>query len=162
MPIPKEIIDNSEGNKLVSFLNNALRENPKTKLDIARVLGLINMEKPRQIVLITADEWKYALFQTVKAEMETTRDVGEIHKAIMLTSLKQHGQDIFKMVPKIVNSLPPHIPQPEQEYSALNETAAYLSEAFGGAEVMVKRFGEVKGEQKAKSAMPGKPAILVK
>jgi superfamily II DNA or RNA helicase len=35
MPIPKEIIDNGEGNKLVSFLNNALKENPKTKFDIA-------------------------------------------------------------------------------------------------------------------------------
>jgi len=35
MPIPKEIIDNSEGNKLVSFLNDTLKENPKTRLDIA-------------------------------------------------------------------------------------------------------------------------------
>jgi len=35
MPIPKEIIDNSEGNKLVSFLNNVLKETPKTNLDIA-------------------------------------------------------------------------------------------------------------------------------
>jgi hypothetical protein len=35
MPIPKEIIDNSEGNKLVSFLNNVLKENPKTNFDIA-------------------------------------------------------------------------------------------------------------------------------
>ncbi len=30
MPIPKEIIDNSEGNKLVSFLNETLKENPNT------------------------------------------------------------------------------------------------------------------------------------
>ena len=35
MSIPKEIIDNSEGNKLISFLNNTLKENPKTKFDIA-------------------------------------------------------------------------------------------------------------------------------
>ena len=35
MPIPKEIIDNSEGNKLISFLNNTLKEDPKTKFDIA-------------------------------------------------------------------------------------------------------------------------------
>jgi len=35
MPIPKEIIDNSEGNKLISFLNNTLKETPKTKFDIA-------------------------------------------------------------------------------------------------------------------------------
>ncbi|MDD2666719.1 MAG: helicase-related protein [Methanocellales archaeon] len=35
MPIPKEIIDNSEGNKLVGFLNNVLKENPKTNFDIA-------------------------------------------------------------------------------------------------------------------------------
>ncbi|PIV68277.1 MAG: hypothetical protein COS08_07025 [Euryarchaeota archaeon CG01_land_8_20_14_3_00_38_12] len=35
MQIPKEIIDNSEGNKLVSFLNEVLRSNPNTNLDIA-------------------------------------------------------------------------------------------------------------------------------
>lgn len=35
MPIPKEIIDNGEGNNLVNFLNNTLKENPKTKFDIA-------------------------------------------------------------------------------------------------------------------------------
>ena len=35
MPIPKEIIDNSEGNKLVGFLNERLEENPKTKFDVA-------------------------------------------------------------------------------------------------------------------------------
>ncbi|MBU4266495.1 MAG: hypothetical protein KKE96_04635 [Candidatus Altiarchaeota archaeon] len=48
MPIPKEIIDNSEGNKLVSFLNDALKENPKTKFDVAtaffniRAFAMIN------------------------------------------------------------------------------------------------------------------------
>ncbi|MEM3907400.1 MAG: hypothetical protein QXZ17_11155, partial [Nitrososphaerota archaeon] len=35
MPLQKEIIDNSEGNKLVGFLNSALKENAKTNLDIA-------------------------------------------------------------------------------------------------------------------------------
>jgi len=35
MPFPREIIDNSEGNKLVGFLNDSLSENPKTRLDIA-------------------------------------------------------------------------------------------------------------------------------
>ncbi len=35
MPIQNEIIDNSEGNKLLTFLNNALKENPSTNFDIA-------------------------------------------------------------------------------------------------------------------------------
>ena len=35
MPLQKEIIDNSEGNKLVSFLNSTLKENANTNLDIA-------------------------------------------------------------------------------------------------------------------------------
>ncbi|NVM53144.1 MAG: hypothetical protein HWN66_05535 [Candidatus Helarchaeota archaeon] len=35
MPIPKEIIDNSEGNKLVTFLNEILKENSNTNFDIA-------------------------------------------------------------------------------------------------------------------------------
>jgi SNF2 family DNA or RNA helicase len=35
MPIPKEIIDNSEGNKLVSFLKDTLKDAPKSNLDIA-------------------------------------------------------------------------------------------------------------------------------
>ena len=35
MSIPKQIIDNSNGNTLVSFLNLMLQENPDTNLDIA-------------------------------------------------------------------------------------------------------------------------------
>src|SRR3989344_38514 len=35
MPLQKEIIDNSEGNKLITFLNQVLKENPKTNLDVA-------------------------------------------------------------------------------------------------------------------------------
>jgi superfamily II DNA or RNA helicase len=35
MPIPKEIIDNSEGNRLVSFLKDSLQDIPKSNLDIA-------------------------------------------------------------------------------------------------------------------------------
>ncbi len=35
MFIPKEIIDNSDGNKLVSFLNAVLKQNPETNFDIA-------------------------------------------------------------------------------------------------------------------------------
>jgi len=35
MPIPPQIIDNSEGNTLVSFLNLVLKENANANLDIA-------------------------------------------------------------------------------------------------------------------------------
>ncbi|MFW6174025.1 MAG: phospholipase D-like domain-containing protein, partial [Elusimicrobiota bacterium] len=35
MSIPKEIIDNSEGNKLVTFLNDILKENSNANFDIA-------------------------------------------------------------------------------------------------------------------------------
>ncbi|MGP6207994.1 helicase-related protein [Cuniculiplasma sp. SKW3] len=35
MGLQKEIIDNSDGNKLVSFLNRTLKENPETNFDIA-------------------------------------------------------------------------------------------------------------------------------
>jgi len=35
MVLQKEIIDNSEGNKLVDFLNSTLKDNPSTNLDIA-------------------------------------------------------------------------------------------------------------------------------
>ena len=35
MALHKEIIDNSDGNKLVSFLNDALKENDKSNFDIA-------------------------------------------------------------------------------------------------------------------------------
>jgi len=35
MPIPREIIDNSEGNKLVTFLNDILEENSNSQFDIA-------------------------------------------------------------------------------------------------------------------------------
>jgi len=75
--------------------------------DIRNVLKLVKVDKPKEIVLFVADKWKYKFFNSLKKEMEKTRDMGELIKKTMD---KQHGKDISSLVPKLVKD-PSKIPE---------------------------------------------------
>ena len=72
--------------------------------DIRKVLELAKIEKPNKVTLFTADKWKYELVEHVKKL--NTRNAGDIIKSVMQTPLKQHGQDVMKIVPKLAEKLP--------------------------------------------------------
>ncbi len=72
MPIPKEIIDNSEGNKLISFLNNVLRENPKTNFDIATAFFNIQAFAMIKDNLNGVERFRLLLGKTPEIQNETT------------------------------------------------------------------------------------------
>lgn len=127
--------------------------------DIRDVFKLAKIENPKRIMLITPEPWKYELFRIAKEKLETTRNPSEIFKAVMGTELKKHGQDITKILPKIIDKLPERILKPDEEHKALTRMAATLKEEFK-CEVQIVKAQESK-EQKAKQAMPGKPAIVV-
>ena len=86
MTLQKEIIDNSEGNKLVSFLNSTLKENQETNLDIATaffnieafamIKDNLNGVKRFRLLLGKTPEIKsdktlgYALLEEIRKEVE--------------------------------------------------------------------------------------------
>jgi len=131
--------------------------------DIANVIKLAKVAKPEQIKLFVADDWKHEFLEQIKKQLEATRNPGEIIKALMQTDLKKHGQVITKQIPKIVKN-PGIIPEvkshQEAEYQFLIDSKEFLEKEHGcEVEIINEKDSE---EAKAKQAMPGKPAILVK
>ncbi|MDD4877417.1 MAG: leucine--tRNA ligase [Candidatus Nanoarchaeia archaeon] len=124
--------------------------------DIRKVLELAKIEKPAKITLFTANKWKYELVEQVKKL--NTRNAGEIIKSVMQTSLKQHGQDVMKIVPKLAEKLPEFVFEKKEEEKALKDSAAALEKEFNCKIEIVD--AEKSTQQKAKQAMPAKPAIL--
>ena len=76
--------------------------------------------------------------------------------------LKQHGQDISKIVPKLVkdtSKIPEIILDSATEYQTLEDSKSDLTKDFKcDIEIIYAKDSK---ENKAKQAMPAKPAILV-
>lgn len=131
--------------------------------DVGQVLKLAKIEKPTQITLFVAADWKVIIAKKVKDLLANTRNVGEIIKAV-LPLAKDKAQEASQLIQKWVkdpSKLPGSVAHQEAEYQNLLDSVAFLK-----AELDC-RFVEVVKEQdsqepKAKQAMPGKPAILVK
>jgi len=129
--------------------------------DVGQVLKLAKVERPALITLFVAQDWKAALFRKLKELLANTRDIGQIMKVIM-PEFKEHSE-AAQLVPKIIKDpgkIPSHISHQEAEYQNLIDAVAFLKEEFNCPIEVIKE--QESPEQKAKQAMPGKPAILVK
>jgi leucyl-tRNA synthetase len=130
--------------------------------DIRTVLGLAKIEQPERVTLFIAPQWKYALIKLVKEQLETTSDPKAIIGAVMATELKQHGQQIMKLVPSLLkdrSKLPAFFMEKDAEFAQYEAFVEELSRAFGCVVEVVDAAES--SEAKAQQAMPGKPAILV-
>jgi leucyl-tRNA synthetase len=130
--------------------------------DINAVKKLAGLDKINKITLIVSAEWKYELFKMVKGELEKTRNPSEILKAIMMTDLKKHGQDITRIVPAVIKD-PSKIPdvllgQKVEMDALILEKEKLSTELKAEIEIVA---AEKSAEAKAKNASPGKPAILL-
>ncbi|MFQ5474504.1 MAG: leucine--tRNA ligase [Candidatus Nanoarchaeia archaeon] len=134
----------------------------RTLSDINSVIELTKICKPKKVSLFIADTWKYDLMNELKKQLEQSRDAGVILKGVMSTGLKVYGQEISKIVPKIVkdpSKLPDVVLDQDTEINALMENASFLSSELE-CDVEIRRAQDSK-QAKAKQAMPGKPAILL-
>jgi leucyl-tRNA synthetase len=132
----------------------------KTMEDVYSVLKLLNISKPNEIKLFVADKWKYELYDLLGKEMKETRDFGKLMASVMKHEhLKQHSKDVAKIIQKLMKTGAEKMIPREKELSALKESSEFLSSEFN-AKVHVLEADESK-EEKARNAMPNKPAILV-
>ncbi|MEK6892097.1 MAG: leucine--tRNA ligase [Nanoarchaeota archaeon] len=133
-----------------------------TRKDIMEILRLAEITKPKKITLFVAEKWKYDFMSKLKEEMQNTRNAGELIKKIMSSDLRIYGQEITKLIPRLLND-PTKIPEAvlgqESEFHTLNNASEnYEKEIECNVEVIV---AENSKEAKAKQALPGKAAILV-
>jgi leucyl-tRNA synthetase len=131
----------------------------QVKKDIISVLALAKIENPNHITLIIAETWKYALYKEIAQLIgQHGKNSGTIVKELMHSDFKKHGQEIVKLVPKIVDKMPEYILSQDKEQEFLENNTHTLDFK---CEIAIVR-AEDSHEQKAKQAAPGKPAIVVK
>jgi len=134
----------------------------KTIADVRQVKDLLGKTELKKITFIVSADWKYTFFKELKKQMDKTRNVGEILKAIMESDLKKHGKEISKLVPKLVKNparIPKIILSQKEEIKNLESSSEEIGKQFKSKVAVVSE--EASTESKAKQAMPGKPAILV-
>ena len=133
-----------------------------TRRDIDAVLALAKISNPSKITLFVSQQWKYDFAKQLKEQLESTRNIGDILRTMLSGSLKQHGADITKILPRIVanpGSLPSLVLSEKEEIAALEEARKlYADELKCAINIIASKDSE---HQKAKQAMPGKPAIVV-
>ena len=131
--------------------------------DVRTVLGLVKVERPKGLKLIVAPAWKYDFAEAFKEELAKSRNSGLIMKSLLSQErFRRYGQDISKLVPALVkdpSKLPETLLSHDDELERIREASASLGESFG-CEVVVEE-AESSKESKARSAMPGKPGIVV-
>ncbi len=131
-------------------------------VDIRTVLELAKIASPERITLFIAEQWKYDFVRFVKEKLETTAEPKEILAAVMATGLKQHGQQVMKLVPSMLkdrSKIPAYLHSKEEELALYSSFTEELGERFGCAVEIIDAASSK--ERKAGQAMPGKPAILV-
>ncbi|MGV8087101.1 MAG: leucine--tRNA ligase [Candidatus Woesearchaeota archaeon] len=139
---------------LESLIGNTIK-------DVKSVLELAKISNPQEINIIISENWKYDLYLKVR-ELTTNgvRNISELSKNIMGSELKKHGQEIMKILPKIIDKLPEQILNSEIERNSFLDVRVDLESQFKCDVKIV--FAEDSNELKAKQAAPGKPAIVVK
>ncbi len=137
-------------------VSEQIKEN--TRKDIIEVLELTKMKKPVKIRIIVSANWKYALFKKLGKALAKTRDFKEIIKRVMD---KEHGQEIAKIVQKIIKkpAIPELILSQKEEIASLEEAKKLLEEEFDTKIEIMK--AEDSEEEKAKQALPGKVSIIL-
>ena len=132
--------------------------------DIRSVITLSKIEKPKEVALFVAPQWKFDLFREIKKQIAVTRDIGQIMKAVMRDEhVKKNAKDVSKIITSVVKDparLPPIVGHMNEELDFFDSAKEFLSREIG-VDISVVQ-ADTSEETKAKQAMPGKPAVLVK
>ncbi len=133
----------------------------RVKEDIKAISELVKLKKISRIKLFVAADWKfkaYILLKGLKVEQ-----LGNAMSQLMKhKELKQFGKDLSKLVQKVVQkpaTLQAVVLDKDSELKALSELAEQFQKELGcKAEIIIEEEAK---EEKARNALPGKPAILL-
>ncbi len=131
------------------------------KEDVRQIKELAKISKPKKIVFFAAPEWKWAAIPLAVKACEEKPDAGAVIKALMHSpEIKKHGKEAQSYArPLTQRVMLLKDAEKVDEFSALKEAKPELEKEFG-CKVEVEK-AEKSSHQKAKNALPLKPAILL-
>jgi leucyl-tRNA synthetase len=130
--------------------------------DIANILKLVKIEKPRKISLYVAPSWKRKVFSIVFRERAFDKSM----KACMADAeIREKGGEVSRLVEKYVKNIgtlaESTMPE-DDELASISDACGFLGREFG-CEVSASRESEAPEahSQKARNALPMKPSIFI-
>jgi len=127
--------------------------------DIIQIKELSKVDKPQEITLIIASDWKYNFFNKLKESLETTRNVGDL---IKICRIQGYEKEISRIIPSLLKNpskVPKIILTQQEEFELIQENKNYLEKQMNAKIKLIK--AEDSREVKAQNAVPGKPAIII-
>jgi leucyl-tRNA synthetase len=152
------VFDESKIDEVSEFEEQYLKD---IKADILKIKEFAKLNNLNNITLFVADSWKYDFVTKIKELLKQTHNPGEIIKQLMQTDLRSKGQQITKLIPKLVKD-PSKLPIIELNFDLenkwLNNAKDNFKFEFDCENIDIVKESE-SADKKAKSAFPGKPAI---
>ncbi|MHC1626450.1 MAG: leucine--tRNA ligase [Methanoculleaceae archaeon] len=135
----------------------------RTLDDIESILRVIKME-PSKVTLILAPEWKYRVFRMVAG----SKDRGEVIRTLMQDpEMRARGKEVTGAVQAItsfIHRLPPQLVgqlvETGIDEGRIFEGARDFLERESGLEIAIEKAEESR-QEKAKAALPFKPALVI-
>ena len=131
--------------------------------DIHRILKLAKVEKPKKIVLVFAEEWKYSMVKRLIELLDAgEHDVGKIIAELLDG---KHDDEIKALVPRLMKRrtlLPKTFVDRDREIEAFAEAQDALEKEFN-CKIELKKAEHIKetNYELAKKALPGKVGVWV-
>lgn len=123
--------------------------------DVEKISGRLD-KKPSKVYLYVASQWKRGIYQKMRDKKDLQGGI-EWAKGNAVGDMGA-ASAFAKSLMKKVHSLPPVLDE-GQEHEALSDASGFLEKELG-AEVVVRGESEG-GHEKARNAVPGKPAIVL-
>ncbi len=141
---------NSEIESLYQFESDVIS-------DIRRIITIVN-RRPKRIILVVADDWKYKLISIVRKLLDG-KDKEIIKKAIEASANKEQASKIVPMLVKDPSKVPVVTISKKNEEELLENSKKFIEKEFD-CKIKIEQESKSKHE-KAKNAMPRKPAIII-
>ena len=142
------------------------------RADILSILSLAGIKQPEKLVIYVSESWKYEFFEILQGEIEKNRDFKQVVETVMTPQYKQQSKEVMGYIKKALqhNIFPSTILSQQKETNVLKERCGELLTAFEQINVRFEQKNIIiqsaeqapqEHQQKAKQAMPGKPAIVI-
>ena len=134
------------------------------RADIAKIKELAKIKQIGKITIFTAPKWKFDAVSLLKAKKFERPDMGLLMKELMADQkIRKFGAEVPAFAKQIANKLGEYSnSELINELEVLKEFSKKLEKEFGAAvEIKSAENAEKEHQQKAKNALPLKPAILL-
>ncbi len=126
--------------------------------DVNEIIKLIG-KKPKVISIYTCEDWKHELFNIIRKSMDKRDFNLIIKKSMKHDKIKINANQAAKIIKAVVRNQSKLLDSDKNEFNALKELKDFLEKEFKCKVNVIK--AENSKEQKARSALPGKPGILI-